>query len=189
MKQFCKENGIQIAHGSPRTPTTQGLVERANRTWKENARAVIMSKVQNKVDKWCKYTLEISYTMNITYHSAIKTTPYEATFGFKAHRENTVVNSVCCKTIINIHNRNNNVVVYLKTLKHYGNPGGMVLKWYRYNTKWNSVEKLCSRSLNQIQWVRGKQELFYSGYVECNKCRLHTGTFLVLLFSIPILEN
>ena len=25
--------------------------------------------------------------MNITYHSAIKTTPYEATFGFKAHRE------------------------------------------------------------------------------------------------------
>ena len=87
MKQFCKENGIQIAHGSPRTPTTQGLVERANRTWKENARAVIMSKVQKKVDKWCKCTLEISYTMNITYHSAIKTTPYEVTFGFKAHRE------------------------------------------------------------------------------------------------------
>ena len=25
--------------------------------------------------------------MNITYHSAIKTTPYEATFGFKAHQE------------------------------------------------------------------------------------------------------
>lgn len=25
--------------------------------------------------------------MNIKYHSAIKTTPYEATFGFKTHRE------------------------------------------------------------------------------------------------------
>ena len=87
MQQFCQGNGIKIAHGSPRTPTTQGLVERANRTWKENARAVIMSKVQSKVNKWCKCTLEISYTMNITYHSAIKTTPYEATFGFKAHRE------------------------------------------------------------------------------------------------------
>lgn len=87
MKQFCRENCIHIANGSPRTPTTQGLVERANRTWKENARAVIMSKVQNKVDKWCKCTLEISSTMNIKYHSAIKTTPYEATFGFKAHRE------------------------------------------------------------------------------------------------------
>ena len=87
MKQFWKENGIQITHGSPRTPTTQGLVEQANRTWKENARAVIMSKVQSKVNKWCKCTLEISYTMNITYHSAIKTTPYEATFGIKAHRE------------------------------------------------------------------------------------------------------
>ena len=87
MKQFCRENCIHIAHGSPRTPTTQGLIERANRTWKDNARAVIMSKVQNKVDKWCNCTLEISYTMNIKYHSAIRTTPYEATFGFKAHRE------------------------------------------------------------------------------------------------------
>ena len=58
------------------------LVERANRTWKENTRAVIMSKVQK-----CKCTLEISHTTNITYHSAIKTTPYDATFGFKAHRE------------------------------------------------------------------------------------------------------
>lgn len=45
MKQFCNENGIQIAHLSPRTPTTQGLVEQANRPWKENARPVIMSRV------------------------------------------------------------------------------------------------------------------------------------------------
>ena len=42
-----------------------------------------MSKLQNKVDKWCKCTLEISYSMSITYHSAIKTTPNKATFGFK----------------------------------------------------------------------------------------------------------
>lgn len=34
-KQFGKESGIKIAHGSPRTPTTQALVERAKRTWKE----------------------------------------------------------------------------------------------------------------------------------------------------------
>lgn len=53
MKQFCNENGIQIAHRSPRTPTTQRLVEQANRPWKENARPVIMSRVQKKVDKWC----------------------------------------------------------------------------------------------------------------------------------------
>ena len=46
-----------------------------------------MSKVQNKVDKWCKCTQEISHTMNITYHSAIKTTNCEATFCFKAHQE------------------------------------------------------------------------------------------------------
>ena len=40
--------------------------------------------MQNKVDKWCKCTQEI---LNITYHNAIKTTPYEATFCFKAHQE------------------------------------------------------------------------------------------------------
>ena len=40
-----------------------------------------------KVDHWCERTLESSYTMNISYHSTIKTSPYEAVFGFKAHRE------------------------------------------------------------------------------------------------------
>ena len=32
MEAFCEKNGIQVAHGSPRTPTTQGLVERSNRS-------------------------------------------------------------------------------------------------------------------------------------------------------------
>lgn len=26
MEVFCKENGIEVAHGSPQTPTTQGLL-------------------------------------------------------------------------------------------------------------------------------------------------------------------
>jgi len=30
MEAFGKENGIQVAHGSPQTPTTQGLIERFN---------------------------------------------------------------------------------------------------------------------------------------------------------------
>lgn len=49
MKQFCRENCIHIAHGSSRTPTTQGLVKRANRTWKENARAVIIKQSRQMV--------------------------------------------------------------------------------------------------------------------------------------------
>ena len=31
LKVFCQSNGIELCHGSLRTPTTQGLVERANR--------------------------------------------------------------------------------------------------------------------------------------------------------------
>ena len=86
MSQFCDNNGIKLSHGSSRTPTTQGLVERSNRTWKESTRSLLMS-TDKKVDHWCERTLESSYTMNISYHSTIKTSPYEAVFGFKAHRE------------------------------------------------------------------------------------------------------
>ena len=32
--------------------------------------------------------MQASYTMNITLHRAINTTPYEAVFGITAHREN-----------------------------------------------------------------------------------------------------
>ena len=35
-KKFAEENKIQLKHGSPQTPATQGLVERSNRTWKED---------------------------------------------------------------------------------------------------------------------------------------------------------
>ena len=85
---FCQEHNITVCHGSPRTPTTQGLVEWSNRTWKENMRAIILSSVNGaSIGEWCKYTLQASCTMNITFHRAIKYSPYEAVFGFKAHQE------------------------------------------------------------------------------------------------------
>ena len=33
LKSFCEENQIKLSHGAARTPTTQGLVERSNKTW------------------------------------------------------------------------------------------------------------------------------------------------------------
>ena len=54
MEAFCQENGVQIAHGSPQTPTTQGLVEQPNRSWKQDTRAVIMSTSFQNVKKWCE---------------------------------------------------------------------------------------------------------------------------------------
>ena len=43
MEAFCKHNKIKLAHSSPQTPTTQGLVKRSNPSWKEDMRALILS--------------------------------------------------------------------------------------------------------------------------------------------------
>jgi len=56
--------------------------------WKEDMRSIIMGLNDKNLDRWCECTMEVSYTMNITLHRAIHTTPYEAVFGIKAHREN-----------------------------------------------------------------------------------------------------
>ena len=84
---FCLNNGITIKHGAPRTPQTQGLIERSNRSCKEDMHTCIVSTAGKNVSNWCKYLGEVCYTHNISYHSATKTTPYEAVFGMKPHRE------------------------------------------------------------------------------------------------------
>ena len=73
-------------HRAPRTPTSQGLIERSNRSCKEDMHTLIAS-TATKVSNWCKKLGEISYTRNITYHTAIKTSPYEAVYGIKPLRE------------------------------------------------------------------------------------------------------
>ena len=87
MEAFCKENEIKMAHGSPRTPTTQGLVERSNRSWKEDMPTLILITSSQNLKKWCQKAQEAAYTGNIGYYRAIKMTPYEAVYDIKSHRE------------------------------------------------------------------------------------------------------
>ncbi|XP_015780818.1 PREDICTED: EGF and laminin G domain-containing protein-like [Acropora digitifera] len=47
-----------------------------------------MGSNNKNIERWCEYTMQASYTMNLTLHRAINTTPYEAVFGITAHREN-----------------------------------------------------------------------------------------------------
>ena len=47
-----------------------------------------MGSNNKNIERWCEYTMQASYTMNITLHRAINTTPQEAVFGMTAHREN-----------------------------------------------------------------------------------------------------
>ena len=44
MKDFCQRHQIELVHGAPRTPQTHGLVERNNRTAKENLTNILKEK-------------------------------------------------------------------------------------------------------------------------------------------------
>ena len=78
---FCKDNGIELSHGALRTPTTQGLTERSNLSWKRDMRSLIVSTADKNIKKWCQHMREASY------HQAIKVSPYEAVYRIKPHRE------------------------------------------------------------------------------------------------------
>ena len=60
MKDFCKTNSILQVHGAPRTPTTQGLVERGNRTFKENLSNILREK-KAELNSWCSVLGEAAY--------------------------------------------------------------------------------------------------------------------------------
>ena len=47
-----------------------------------------MGSNNKNIERWCEYTMQDSYTINITLHRAINTTPYKALFGITAHHEN-----------------------------------------------------------------------------------------------------
>ena len=86
MKDFCKTNSISQVHGAPRTPTTQGLVERGNRTFKENLSNILREK-KAELNSWCSVLGEAAYKKNITIHAATKQIPYVAVFGTKPWKE------------------------------------------------------------------------------------------------------
>ena len=86
MKDFCKTNSITQVHGALRTPTTQGLVERGNRTFKENLSNILREK-KAELNSWCGVLGEAAYKKNITIHAATKQIPYVAVFGTKPWKE------------------------------------------------------------------------------------------------------
>ena len=47
----------------------------------------MMSTCGLQISKWCKYTVQASFIINITFHRAINMTLYEAVFHMKAKRE------------------------------------------------------------------------------------------------------
>ena len=88
MQKFCQKHGIQKVHGAPRKLSTQGLVERNNRTVKENLRNIhVLKENQAELTTCCSRLGEAAYKI-ITTHRAVKETPYQLVFGIDPKKEN-----------------------------------------------------------------------------------------------------
>ena len=85
MIHFCNKHKIDLVHGAPRTPQTQGLVERNNRTVKGNLVNILKEK-QVRLNTWCRFVGEAAYKRNVTIHRATSKSPYELVFGILPHR-------------------------------------------------------------------------------------------------------
>lgn len=64
IQEFCQKHGIKQVHGAPRAPQTQGLVERNNRTVKENL-TNILKEIQADHSSWCSKLGEAAYKKKI----------------------------------------------------------------------------------------------------------------------------
>ena len=91
MSDFCQRHHIRQVHGAPRNTSTQGLVERNNRTVKENM-SNILEEQKKDFREWCQILDETAYKKNISYHRAIKTSPYQVVFGITPHKERNIRN-------------------------------------------------------------------------------------------------
>ena len=87
LKMFCNKNGIELSHFAPWTPTTQGLTETSNLSWKQDLWSLIVSTAGKSIKKWCQCTREALYTRKISYHWAIKLSPYKGVDIIKPCRE------------------------------------------------------------------------------------------------------
>ena len=86
MSELCGKHKIKQVYGAPRTPSTQGLVERNNRTVKENILNILKERDES-LGKWCTVLGEAAHKKNITLHRAINNVPYEVVFGMLPRKE------------------------------------------------------------------------------------------------------
>ena len=72
----------RMVHGRPRHSQSQGSVERANRKFRENIRAWLITNGNTACkDDWPTAALFAKWTINTSYHSGIRNKPYKLVFG------------------------------------------------------------------------------------------------------------
>jgi transposase InsO family protein len=101
VQESCIKNGIQQRFSLKYSPTTQGLVERFNRTLKTCIKKWIYATYTDldayRNDSTFEYHLQrFTDSYNGSYHTVIKATPHEIYFGKKnATRVDSIFNQVC----------------------------------------------------------------------------------------------
>jgi hypothetical protein len=81
---LLRQHGIRIINGRPRHPQSQGLVEKANGTFKDKLRKWSLS---SGSVSWTRAIPEICMSMNKQRHSTTKVSPYEIVFKQKMRRK------------------------------------------------------------------------------------------------------
>ncbi len=71
--EFCNKNNIKVKHGSPFTPSTQGVVERLNGTIIGKLRKIS----EFNENLWPKYLKEAVNAYNRCFHRSIGCAPLE----------------------------------------------------------------------------------------------------------------
>jgi hypothetical protein len=71
---------LVLVHGWPHHPQSQGSVERSNATLKDSLVAWMLDKNTSNLSTGLMF---VQWSMNTTYHEAIKMEPYKALFGVK----------------------------------------------------------------------------------------------------------
>eukprot|EP01133_Synstelium_polycarpum_P003645 gene3645-4185_t len=78
LKEFLVTVGGVEAHGLPRTPTTQGVVERVNHTFKERLAKIVSECKVGQACRWVDHLYEATEIYNNNLHRSIGMSPYVA---------------------------------------------------------------------------------------------------------------
>lgn len=80
-RDLCKKLGVELALSTAYHPQTDGLSERTNQEVEQALRTVISF----HQDDWVDWLPVIEFALNNRYHTALKTTPFYANYGYHPH--------------------------------------------------------------------------------------------------------
>lgn len=92
LSTFLKENGIEIKHGKPYHPQSQGQVENLNKRVKRVLSRYLQKLSQEEESQtWPIYLPAVASTMNNTWHSTIDDIPFRV---YKQRDPSTIISSI-----------------------------------------------------------------------------------------------